>query len=188
MSENKFVSGTIIVVYCNFVELESNEDLPHHILERIEVCSRLYERIMKSKPDRSNTIIKVAADKKIGNMVKNKLLSNGIEDSKIVIETSYKDIGQLFSIIMGEIEKRPNPPVIYFITSYQQKDIFESATERYNGYKIQFEGALDKRPAVKIEQDAKKEKLNKRITNVKEKAKNKMVDLLLNYIFPDGKK
>ena len=188
MSENKFVSGNIIVVYCNFVDLESNEDLPQHILERIEVCSKIYERIMKSKPDRSNTIIKVAADKNIGRMVKNKLLSKGIEESKIVIETSYNGIGRLFSIMMDEIKKRSNPPVIYFITSYQQKDIFESATDSYNGYKIQFEGALDKRQAVKIEQDAKKEKLNKRFTNVKEKGKNKMVDLLLNYIFPEGKK
>ena len=188
MSENRFASGNIIVVYCNFVELESSKDLPQHILDRIEVCSRVYERIMKSKPDRTNTIVKIAAEKKIGGMVKDKLLSNGIEESKIVIETSYNGIERLFSIIMNEIDKRPNPPVIYFITSYQQKDIFESATESYNGYKIQFEGALDKRPAVKIEEDTKREKLNKKVTNVKEKAKNKMVDMLLNYIFPDSKK
>jgi len=188
MSENRFVSGNVIVVYCNFVELESKELLPQHIMERIAVCTRIYQLIMKSKPDKSDTIIKVAADKKIGSMVKNKLLSNGIEESKIVIETSYNGIGHLFSVIMDEIKKRPNPPVIYFISSYQQKNIFDSATDRYKEYKIQFEGALDKRPTVNIEEDAKKEKLEKRFTNIKEKGKNKMIDMLLNYIFPESKK
>jgi hypothetical protein len=89
---------------------------------------------------------------------------------------------------MDEIKKRPNPPVIYFISSYQQKDIFDSATDRYKEYKIQFEGALDKRPTVNIEEDAKKEKLEKRFTNIKEKGKNKLIDMLLNYIFPESKK
>jgi hypothetical protein len=188
MSENRFVSGNVIVVYCNFVELESKELLPQHIMERIAVCTRIYQRIMKSKPDKSDTIIKVAADKKIGSMVKNELLNNGIEESKIVIETSYNGIGHLFSVIMDEIKKRPNPPVIYFISSYQQKNIFDSATDRYKEYKIQFEGALDKRPTVNIEEDAKKEKLEKRFTNIKEKGKNKLIDMLLNYIFPESKK
>jgi len=50
MSENRFVSGNVIVVYCNFVELESKELLPQHIMERIAVCTRIYQRIMKSKP------------------------------------------------------------------------------------------------------------------------------------------
>ena len=188
MSENRFVSGNVIVVYCNFVELESKELLPQHIMERIAVCTRIYQLIMKSKPDKSDTIIKVAADKKIGSMVKNKLLNNGIEESEIIVETSFNGIGHLFSVIMDEIKKRPNPPVIYFISSYQQKDIFDSATDRYKGYKIQFEGAFDKRPTVNIEEDAKKEKLEKRFTNIKEKGKNKMIDMLLNYIFPESKK
>ena len=188
MSENKFVSGNVIVLYCNFVELESDESLPQHILERIKVCSKVYERIMKSKPDKSNTIIEVVSDSKIGNMVKNNLLTDGVEESKIIIETSFNSIGHLFSIFIEDIKKRPNPPVIYFISSYQQKDIFDSATERYKGYKIQFEGALDKRSEAKIEEDRKREKVNKRYTNVKEKGKNKVVDLLLNYIFPESKK
>jgi hypothetical protein len=41
---------------------------------------------------------------------------------------------------------------------------------------------------VNIEEDAKKEKLEKRFTNIKEKGKNKMIDMLLNYIFPESKK
>jgi hypothetical protein len=188
VSENRFASGNIIVVYCNFVELELKEHLPQHIMERIAVCTRIYQRIMKSKPDKSDTIIKVAADKKVGSMVRNELLNNGIDESKIVVETSCKGIGHLFSVIMEEIKKRPNPPVIYFISSYQQKDIFDSATDSYKGYKIQFEGALDKRPTVNIEEDAKREKLNKSFTNIKEKGKNKMIDILLNYIFPESKK
>jgi hypothetical protein len=89
---------------------------------------------------------------------------------------------------MDEIKKRPNPPVIYFVSSYQQKDIFDKVVAGYKGYKIQFEGAFDKRPNEFVEEDAKREKLNKRFTNVKEKGKNKMVDMLLNYIFPDNKK
>ncbi|MDW0152111.1 MAG: hypothetical protein QOK85_05300 [Nitrososphaeraceae archaeon] len=188
MSENRFVSGNVIVLYCNFVKLESNEHLPQHIIERIAVCTRIYERIMKSKPDKSDTIIKVAADRNVGYIVKNNLLNNGIDESMIAVEGSYNNIGHLFSVLMDEIKKRPNPPVIYFVSSYQQKNIFDKATALYNGYKIQFEGAFDKRPIDDIEEDAKREKLSKKFTNIKEKGKNKMVDMLLNYIFPESKK
>jgi hypothetical protein len=188
MSENRFIFGNVIVLYCNYVDLDSKDQLPQHIMERIAVCTKVYDRIMKSKPDRSNTIIKIVANKNVGNMVKNNLLANSIEESKIIVESTYNSIGHLFSIIMDEIKKKPNPPIIYFISSYQQKEILDSATERYKGYKIQFEGALDKRPSAKIEEDAKREKLNKSFVNIKEKGKNKVVDMLLNYIFPDSKK
>ncbi|MDW0147564.1 MAG: hypothetical protein QOK59_02640 [Nitrososphaeraceae archaeon] len=188
MSENRFVSGNVIVLYCNFVKLESKELLPQHIIERIAVCTRIYERIMKSKPDKSDTIIKVAADGEVGYIVKNNLLNNGIDESMIAVEGSYNNIGHLFSVLMAEIKKRPNPPMIYFVSSYQQKNIFDKATALYNGYKIQFEGAFDKRPIDDIEEDAKREKLSKKFTNIKEKGKNKMVDMLLNYIFPESKK
>ena len=187
MSENRFVSGNVIVLYCNFIQLESNKQLPQHIMERIAVCTKIYERIMKSKPDKSDTIIKVVAGNDEGSIIKNQLLKNGVEESKIVVVNSYNNIGHLFSVLMSEIKKRPNPPVIYFVSSYQQKDIFDKVTEGYKGYRIQFEGAFDKRPNESIEEDAKKEKLSKRITNIKEKGKNRMVDMLLNYIFPENK-
>lgn len=188
MSENRFVSGNLIILYCNYVDLDSKEQLPEHIMERIAVCTKVYERIMKSKPDKANTMIKIVADKNVGSMVKNNLLTNSIEESKIVIESTYNSIGHLFSIIIDEIKKRPNPPTIYFISSYQQKEILDSVIERYKGYKIQFEGAFDKRPSANIEEDAKREKINKSFINIKEKGKNKVVDILLNYIFPDSKK
>ena len=188
MSENRFVSGNVIVLYCNFVKIESKEHLPQHIIERIEVCTRIYERIMKSKPDKSDTIIKVVADRDVGYVVKNNLLNSGINESMIVVEWSYNNIGHLFSGLMDEIKRRPNPPAIYFVSSYQQKNIFDKATALYKGYKIQFEGAFDKRPIDEIEEDAKREKLSKQFTNIKEKGKNKMVDMLLNYIFPESKK
>lgn len=188
MPENRFVSGNVIVLYCNFIKLESNKQLPQHIMERIAVCTKIYERIMKSKPDKSDTIINVAAGNDEGSIIKNQLLKNGVEESKIVVVNSYNNIGHLFSVLMNEIKKRPNPPVIYFVSSYQQKDIFDKVTEGYKGYRIQFEGAFDKRPNESIEEDAKKEKLSKRITNIKEKGKNKMVDMLLNYIFPENKR
>ena len=188
MSENRFVSGNVIVLYCNFIKLESNKQLPQHIMERIAVCTKIYERIMKSKPDKSDTIINVAAGNDEGSIIKNQLLKNGVEESKIVVVNSYNNIGHLFSVLMNEIKKRPNPPVIYFVSSYQQRDIFDKVTEGYKGYRIQFEGAFDKRPNENIEEDAKKEKLSKRITNIKEKGKNKMVDMLLNYIFPENKR
>jgi hypothetical protein len=188
MSENRFVSGNVIVLYCNFIKLESNKQLPQHIMERIAVCTKIYERIMKSKPDKSDTIINVAARNDEGSIIRNQLLKNGVEESKIVVVNSYNNIGHLFSVLMNEIKKRPNPPVIYFVSSYQQKDIFDKVTEGYKGYRIQFEGAFDKRPNESIEEDAKKEKLSKKITNIKEKGKNKMVDMLLNYIFPENKR
>ena len=188
MSENRFVSGNVIVLYCNFIKLESNKKLPQHIMERIAVCTKIYERIMKSKPDKSDTIINVAAGNDEGSIIKSQLSKNGVEQSKIVIVNSYNNIGHLFSILMSEIKKRPNPPVIYFVSSYQQKDIFDKVIEGYKGYRIQFEGAFDKRPNEDIEEDAKKEKLSKKMTNIKEKGKNKMVDMLLNYIFPENKR
>ena len=173
MSENRFVSGNVIVLYCNFVKLESKEHLPQHIIERIAVCTRIYERIMKSKPDKSDTIIKVAADRDVGYIVKNNLLNNGIDESMIAVEGSYNNIGHLFSVLMAEIKKRPNPPMIYFVSSYQQKNIFDKATALYNGYKIQFEGAFDKRPIDDIEEDAKREKpvKNSPISRKKEKTR-----------------
>ena len=188
MSENRFVSGNIIVIYCNFVKLESNEQLPEHVIDRISVCSKIFERVMKSKPDKSDTFIRVIADIKVGNLVKNILVARDIEESKIVIDSSCDSVAHLFSKIMNEIKKRPNPPVIYFVSSYQQKDIFDVATANYKGYKIQFEGAFDKRPSESIQEDYKREKSDKRFTNIKEKGKNRMVDMLLNYIFPESKK
>lgn len=188
MSENRFVSGNVIILYCNFIKLESNKQLPQHIMERIAVCTKIYERIMKSKPDKSDTIINVAARNDEGSIIRNQLLKNGVEESKIVVVNSYNNIGHLFSVLMNEIKKRPNPPAIYFVSSYQQKGIFDKVTEGYKGYRIQFEGAFDKRPNESIEEDAKKEKLSKKITNIKEKGKNKMVDMLLNYIFPENKR
>ena len=188
MSENRFVSGNIIVIYCNFVKLESNEQLPEHVIDRISVCSKIFERVMKSKPDKSDTFIRVIADTKVGNLVKNILVAKDIEESKIVIDSSCDSVAHLFSKIMNEIKKRPNPPVIYFVSSYQQKDIFDVATANYKGYKIQFEGAFDKRPSESIQEDYKREKSDKRFTNIKEKGKNRMVDMLLNYIFPESKK
>lgn len=188
MSENRFVSGNIIIIYCNFVKLESNEQLPDHVVDRISVCTKLFERVMKSKPDKSDTFIMVVADNKIGNLVKNSLVSKGIEESKMVIDSSCGSVAHLFSRVMAEVKKKPNPPVIYFISSYQQRDIFDVATANYKGYKIQFEGAFDKRPSESIQEDAKREKTDKRFTNIKEKGKNRMVDMLLNYIFPESKK
>ena len=188
MSENRFVSGNVIVLYCNFVKLEPNKQLPPHVIDRIAVCTRIYERIMKSKPDKSATIINVAASNDVGVMIKEHLLKNGVEESMIVVDNSYNNIGHLFSVLMDEVKKRPNPPVIYFVSSYQQKEIFDKVIAGYTGYRIQFEGAFDKRPNENIEEDARKEKLNKKFTNIKDKGKNKMVDMLLNYIFPENKK
>lgn len=187
MSENRFVSGNVIVLYCNYVALDSTEQLPEYIMERIRVCVKTYQRIMASKPDKSDTEIIVVADKNVGSMVKINLVSNAVEESKISLESS-NNIGHLFSVIIDKIKKRPNPPVVYFVSSYQQKHIFDSVSERYRGYKIQFEGALDKRPTALIEDDAKREKSNKGLTNIKEKGKNKVIDMLLNYIFPESKK
>ncbi|HET8848195.1 MAG TPA: hypothetical protein VFM20_05330 [Nitrososphaeraceae archaeon] len=188
MSENRFVSGNVIVLYCNFVKLEPNKQLPPHVIDRIAVCTRIYERIMKSKPDKSATIINVAASNDVGVMIKEHLLKNGVEESMIVVDNSYNNIGHLFSVLMDEVKKRPNPPVIYFVSSYQQKEIFDKVIAGYKGYRIQFEGAFDKRSNENIEEDARKEKLNKKFTNIKDKGKNKMVDMLLNYIFPEKKK
>ena len=80
MSENRFQSGNVIVLYCNFVKLEANNQLPPHVIERISVCTRIYERIMKSKPDKSDTIVNIAAGKEEGDIIKNQLIPNGVDE------------------------------------------------------------------------------------------------------------
>ena len=54
MSEIHFTEGNLIILYS--IHKNSSLQLPNHILERIEHCNRLYQIILKSKPDSNKTI------------------------------------------------------------------------------------------------------------------------------------
>ena len=68
------------------------------------------------------------------------------------------------------------------------KDIFDSIVEvHFQEYKIQFEGSLDHRSLEIIEKEKKLETPKKGQRYFKDKIKNKALDILLNYIFPEDK-
>jgi hypothetical protein len=84
------------------------------------------------------------------------------------------------------IKTRVNPPYIYFIGSVWLKDIYDSTVEsKLKGYKVQFEGALDHRPVQEVEKEKALDVPRKSLEHHKKKSKDKAIDILLNYIFPE---
>ncbi|HET9774901.1 MAG TPA: hypothetical protein VFP25_07950, partial [Nitrososphaeraceae archaeon] len=68
------------------------------------------------------------------------------------------------------------------------KDVFDSIVKsNFQQYRIQFEGALDHRPVEEVEKEKSLEKPKKGTEYFKGKMKNKALDMLLNYIFPEDK-
>ena len=68
MSEIHFTEGNLIILYS--IHKNSSLQLPNHILERIEHCNRLYQIILKSKPDSNKTIILVVAEPHYSELIK----------------------------------------------------------------------------------------------------------------------
>ena len=169
MSEiQHFTEGNLIILYS--IHKNSSLQLPNHILERIEHCNRLYQIILKSKPDSNKTIILVVAEPHYSELIKKELINRQINEEIIIIDSDSNKVSHTFDNLKELLKQRINPPVVYFVGSVWLKDVFDSIVKsQFKEYKIQFEGALDKRPTVNIEEDAKKEKLEKRFTNIKEK-------------------
>jgi hypothetical protein len=95
-------------------------------------------------------------------------------------------VAQTFDRIIDMIKTRSNPPYIYFIGSVWLRDIYDSTVvSKLKGYKVRFEGALDHRPVEEVEKEKALDVPRKSIEHYKKRSKDKAIDMLLNYIFPD---
>ena len=149
----------------------------------------MYHVILRSKPDAHKTIILVIADSLYSGLLKNQLINRGIDEKIIKIDSEPKKVSQSLDSLDDFLKKRVNPPYVYFIGSVWMKDVFDSIVKsNFQQYRIQFEGALDHRPVEEVEKEKSLEKPKKGTEYFKGKMKNKALDMLLNYIFPEDKR
>jgi hypothetical protein len=188
LSEMHFTDGNLIILYA--IHKNFSLTLPPHILERIEQCARLYQVILKSKPDSHKTIILVIAESHYSELIKKELINRHVNEEIIIIDSQSKRLSHAFDNLKKLLKQKVNPPYVYFVASVWQKDAFDSLvnTQQFKGYKIQFEGALDHRPVIEVEHDKSLEIPRKGKEHVKQAIKNKALDALLNYIFPEDHK
>lgn len=183
-----FTDGNLIILYA--IHKNSSLKLPPHILERIEHCTRLYQIILKSKPDSHKTIILVIAESHYSELIKKELIDRQVNEEIIVIDSDSKKVSHTFDSLKELLKQKMNPPHVYFVASVWLKDIFDSIvkTQQFKEYKIQFEGALDHRPVMEVEHDKSLEIPKKGKEHFNQAIKNKALDVLLNYIFPEDHK
>lgn len=191
MSHPHFVEGNLIILYALSMQHEgrSTGAIPDHVKERIRVCIDLYRLIMTSKPDRDNTVVLVIASDASNFSVRKMLTEAGIDEKQVLITSSPKSPEQTFDYVLEYTKNRLNPPYIYFIGSFWQKDIYDSiASSKMKDYQMRFEGAPDHRPTNDVVNEKAQNMPKKRIESYKRKLKGKAVDMVLNYIFPDDRK
>ena len=190
MPQVRFSEGNLIVLYTNFKGVDKKTDeIPEYLNERLKACTNVYGRILKSKPDKLKTeILLVSSDASLGNNMKQMLCNNNsIDGSKITIVSDKSTLADALEFVLKSIKERANPPTVYVIASHWYREIYDAIETKFNGYQTHFEGALDHRPMEEISKERAMETPKKGIEFYKEKAKNKALDLLLNYIFPDKK-
>ena len=186
MSEFRFTDGNLIILYGINRGKSTDGRLPDHIKERVNACLGTFKIIMESKPDKQKTLIIVVADEKSGKLIKEGLVKGGVKEDIIAIDSSSENVTQTFDRIINMIKTRVNPPYIYFIGSVWLKDIYDSTVQsKLKGYKVQFEGALDHRPVQEVEKEKALDVPRKSLEHHKKKSKDKAIDILLNYIFPE---
>jgi hypothetical protein len=186
----RFSEGNLIVLYTNFKGVDKKTDeIPEYLNERLKACTNVYGRILKSKPDKLKTeILLVSSDASLGNNMKQKLCHNNpIDGSKITIVSDKSTLADALEFVLKSIKERANPPAVYVIASHWYREIYDAIETKFNGYETHFEGALDHRPMKEISKERAMETPKKGIEFYKERAKNKALDLLLNYILPDKK-
>jgi hypothetical protein len=188
MSEYRFTDGNLIILYAIHREKSIDGMLPDYIKERVKVCIEAFRIIMQSKPDKHKTAIVVVANEKSAENIKEDLVNGGIEKKIISIDHISGNVDQTFDHVVDAIKTKINPPHIYFIGSVWLRDIYDSiVASRLKGYRVQFEGALDHRPVDEVEKEKVLDIPKKSIGHYKRKAKDKAIDMLLNYIFPEEK-
>jgi hypothetical protein len=90
----------------------------------------------------------------------------------------------LRSAVKG-FKKLSNPPFIYVVSSFWHKEIFDLIRPRFKDLKIQFDGSLDHRTVDEISFEKRMERPQFGVEDLKNKAKNRALNSLLNYVFPD---
>jgi hypothetical protein len=185
----RFTDGNLIILYAIHRSISNVGSLPDYINERVNVCIDTFRIIMQSKPDNCKTmIIIVVANMMYAEIIKGKLVQAGIDDKIIVIDRISENVAQAFDNVLNIIKTKINPPHIYFIGSVWLRDICEAtAISKLKGYRIQFEGALDNRSVEEVEKEKAMDVPKKGIEHYKRKAKDKTIDILLDYIFREDK-
>lgn len=188
MSQPLFTDGNLIILFGVHTESEAAGSVPSHVEERVRVCFDLYRIVTTSKPDGSNILVLVIADTETGVTLKKILAEGGIKEDQIQFTDSSKTIEQTLDYVLKFIKNRANPPYIYFVGSVWHKDTFESAIlAKMKNYHVRFEGAPDHRPVQSVAREKALNTPAKGIGSVKDKLKDKAVDMVINYIFPDDK-
>jgi hypothetical protein len=188
MSEHRFTEGNLIILYAIHRGGSMNGIVPDYIRERIRLGLDTLGIVMSSKPDRYNTKIILVTGEENAGAIKELLQKGGVDEKMIVLDSRSKNVAQTLDQILNMIKPRPNPPHIYFVGSVWLRDIYESiVTSKFRGYKVQFEGALDHRPVKDVEQDRALEPPKRNSEYYKRKTKDKVIDILLNYIFREKK-
>ena len=186
MSEFRFTDGNLIILYGINRGKSVDGELPDHIKERVKVCLGTFNIIMKSKPDKQKTLVIVVAEEKSGKLIKEELVKEGVEEKIIAIDSSSENVAQTFDRIIDMVKTRSNPPYLYFIGSVWLRDIYDSTVvSKLKGYKVRFEGALDHRPVEEVEKEKALDVPRKSIEHYKKRSKDKAIDILLNYVFPE---
>ena len=188
MSEYRFTDGNLIILYAIHRGKSMDGILPDYIKERVKVCIDAFRIIMQSKPDKHKTAIVVVANEKSAENIRRDLVNGGIEKKLIAIDYISENVDQNFDHVVDAIKTKVNPPHIYFIGSVWLRDVYDSVVaSKLKGYRVQFEGALDHRPVDEVEKEKALDIPKKSIGHYKRKAKDKAIDILLNYIFPEEK-
>lgn len=186
MSEYRFTDGNLIILYAIHTGRPEDGSLPDYIHERIKAALETYRIVMSSRPDRHKTMVIVVGESGPAEKVKKELVGGGVEERVIAIDSDSKNMAETIERVHGMIEKKPNPPFIYFVGSVWQHDTFNSQViSTLKGYRVQYYGALDHRPVGEVESEKSLDQPKKGKEYYKRKAMNKAVDVLLNLIFPD---
>ena len=189
MNNYHFTDGNLIILYAIHNNEKNLTSLPNYLIERINLCYNTYQVILKSKPDASRTMILVFAEDSSSNLVINELINKGVNKKIIATDSNPKTIYQCFDQVDELLKNKLNPPFIYFIGSVWLKDVYDSIIllKKFKNYQMKFEGALDHRPVNEVEQEKSLYRAKKNKEYYKNTIKNKAVDMLLNYIFPEKK-
>jgi hypothetical protein len=186
MSEYRFTDGNLIILYAIHTGTNTDSSLPDYIKERVKVGLETHAIVMGSRPDKHKTMLIIVGEPEQAQKVKEALVAGGVDEKIIAVDSDSKDVAQTISRIVEMIQKKPNPPFVYFVGSVWHHEIFNSVVlAKMKGYRVQFYGALDHRPVTEVEKEKLIDQPKKGMEYYKQSAKNKAVDVLLNIIFPD---
>ncbi len=186
MPEDRFTDGNLIALYA--IHHDNQNHLPEHIMERIKVFLQIFDIVIKSKPDGNRTMILVVSTPEHSSSIKNELIKNGIDEKILYMDSESKTVSQTINLIHDLIKTRVNPPFIYFVGPVWLKEVHDSVVlSKLKGYKIKFEGALDHRSVEEVEKEKIMDSHKKGKEYYKNALKNKALDMLLNYVFPENK-